>query len=96
MDEPAGYAIAMGWDPDEPVETRLLRVITERLGCEAGTVTLSARFVEDLQADSLDMIDVTMSVEKAFGILIEDDESATIVTVEDALKLVRAKLGAKL
>lgn len=88
--------ISAGWNPGEAIETRLLRVIAERLGRESGTVSLPARFVEDLQADSLDMIDVTMSVEKAFGILIEDDEAAKIVTVEDALNLVGAKLKAKL
>jgi acyl carrier protein len=80
----------------EDTTAKLLRVIRERLGLEPGFVSLPSRFVDDLQADSLDMIDVTMGVEKAFGILIEDDEAAKIVTVEDALTLVRAKLEAKL
>jgi acyl carrier protein len=56
-------------------------------------VTLDARFGEDLDADSLDLVELVMALEEAFDITVPEDELEGIETVEQAFKLVTGKLG---
>lgn len=55
-------------------------------------VTLDARFGEDLDADSLDLVELVMALEEAFDITVPEDELEGIETVEQAFKLVTGKL----
>ncbi|MGX9966092.1 acyl carrier protein [Roseomonas sp. F4] len=78
----------------DALETRLLELVTEHLGREAGEVTLDSNFEDDLGADSLDTIELAMGFEEEWGIVIMDDEIEGLETVRDALALVREKRAA--
>jgi acyl carrier protein len=56
-------------------------------------VTLDARFGEDLDADSLDLVELVMALEEAFDVTVPEEELEGIETVEQAFKLVTGKLG---
>lgn len=63
---------------------RLKGIVTEQLGVDEEEVTPEASFVEDLNADSLDLVELIMSLEEEFGLEISDEDAEKIVTVGDA------------
>lgn len=67
------------------VEERVKQIVTEQLGVDAGEVTASASFVDDLGADSLDRVELVMAFEEAFDTEIPDEEAEKIRTVQDAI-----------
>lgn len=67
------------------VHERLQGLVAEQLGVEPDQVTLEAEFIQDLNADSLDMVELVMSLEEEFGIEISDEEVENIRTVGDAV-----------
>jgi len=71
------------------VEDRVKSLIVNQLGVEEGAVVAKAKFIEDLGADSLDIVELVMAMEEAFGVDIPDDEAESIRTVEDAVNFVR-------
>ncbi len=64
---------------------RLQGLVAEQLGVEPDQVVREAEFVQDLNADSLDMVELVMSLEEEFGIEISDEEVENIRTVGDAV-----------
>ena len=64
-------------------------MIVDQLGVEAGEVTGSASFVDDLGADSLDRVELVMAFEETFDIEIPDQDAEKIVTVQDAVEYVQ-------
>lgn len=66
-------------------------LIAEHLGVAIGTVQDDSRFLGDLGADSLDMVELAMRFEEALDISIADDESESCETVSDAFRLLRRK-----
>lgn len=66
------------------VEERVKQIIVEQLGVDEGEVTPTASFVDDLGADSLDIVELVMAFEEGFGIEIPDEEAEKIRTVKDA------------
>lgn len=70
------------------------RILCEHLGREPSELTDSARFYEDLNADSLDAVELTMAFEEAFGIEIDEDEipKTWMMTVGDVFALLGRKL----
>ena len=64
------------------------KIVAEKLGVPEEKVTESAAFVNDLGADSLDVVEFVMEVEKEFDITIPDDAAAKLVTVGDAVKYI--------
>lgn len=67
------------------VYERLQGIVAEQLGVEPDQVTRDAEFVQDLNADSLDMVELVMSLEEEFGVEISDEEVENIRTVGDAV-----------
>ncbi len=65
-------------------------MIVETLSCDAEKVTLEARLAEDLDADSLAAVELSMALEEAFGITIEDGAMAEFKTVGDLVNYVDA------
>lgn len=68
------------------VEDRLRKIIAEQLGVDESQIVPGASFAKDLNADSLDLVELIMSIEEEFGIEISDDDAEKIQTVNDALK----------
>lgn len=68
----------------------LQKAAVDVLQVEADKVTETASFAEDLEADSLDLVELVMSLEDTLGITIEEDELAEVKTVGDALDVILA------
>ena len=66
-------------------------IIVELLGVEAAKVTPEARFREELEADSLDLVELIMAFEDKFGAEISDEDAQKIVTVGDAVSYISAR-----
>jgi len=64
---------------------RVKAIIVDQLGVDEGQVTPEARFREDLEADSLDLVELIMAFEEEFGGNISDDDAQAIATVGDAV-----------
>ncbi len=70
-------------------------IIVEKLGVDPAEVTETASFLNDLGADSLDLVELIMDFEKKFGIVIPDDDASDkITTVGDAIKYIEEKVNA--
>ena len=67
------------------VKAKVIELIVEELGVEAGEVTLEASFIEDLGADSLDTVELIMKFEEEFDIEMDEDKALEIQTVSDAV-----------
>ena len=72
-------------------EDRVRRIVCEQLGVGEEEVTLSASFIDDLGADSLDTVELVMAFEEEFGSEISDSEAEKILTVGDAIKFIESK-----
>ncbi|MCL5263849.1 MAG: acyl carrier protein [Chloroflexi bacterium] len=72
---------------------RLKKIIAEQLGVEEDEVVATASFVEDLNADSLDLVELIMSFEEEFGMEISDVEAEKIITVQDAIDYINEHVG---
>ena len=73
------------------VEQRVKQIIVEQLGVDEGQVDNNASFVDDLGADSLDIVELVMAFEEAFDIDIPDEDSEKIATVKDAIDYIENK-----
>jgi acyl carrier protein len=67
---------------------RLKKIIVEQLGVDEEEVTPTASFVEDLNADSLDLVELIMSLEEEFGMEISDEDAERIQKVSDAVEYI--------
>jgi acyl carrier protein len=65
-------------------------IIVDLLGADEGKVTMDARFREDLEADSLDLVELIMAFEDKFGAEISDEDAQKITTVGEAVKYIDA------
>ena len=74
------------------VSERLRNIIVEQLGVEESEVVPSASFTEDLNADSLDLVELIMSLEEEFKLQISDDDAEKITTVGEAEEYIEEHL----
>lgn len=72
---------------------RLKGIVTEQLGVDEEEVTPEASFVDDLNADSLDLVELIMSLEEEFGLEISDEDAEKILTVGDAASYIEEHQG---
>ncbi len=75
------------------IEQRVKAAVAEQLGVRVEEIKNEASFMDDLGADSLDLVELVMSFENDFNITIPDEDSSVITTVQSAIDYVTAKLG---
>ena len=73
------------------VEVKVKEIIAKQLGVDSDKVTLEASFVDDLGADSLDLVELIMSMEEEFDIDIPDEKAEKLVTVQDAMDYIHTQ-----
>ena len=73
--------------------TKVQDILIDQLHINREQITPGARIIADLQADSLDMVEIAMKAEEKFGLTLPDDEAEKIVTVEDLYEVVGTLLG---
>ncbi len=78
----------------EEVFEKVKEILVETLSVDADKVTMDARFQEDLETDSLDLVELVMTMEEDFGIKISDEEAAEIKTVGNAVDFVMKRAEA--
>ena len=77
------------------VEQRVKQIIVEQLGVDESQVDNTASFVDDLGADSLDIVELVMAFEEAFDIDIPDEDAEKIATVKDAVGYIEKQTAGK-
>ena len=75
------------------IESKMTELLVEELGLDADKITMSATFEEDLEVDSLGVVELLMALEDNFGVTIPDEEAESLVTVGEAVDLVAEKLS---
>ena len=73
------------------VADKVKKIVVENLSVQEDQVTPEARFVEDLGADSLDLVELVMAFEEEFGAEIPDEDAEKLTSVGDAIKYIEAK-----
>jgi acyl carrier protein len=68
----------------QEIQAKLKKIIVDQLGVDESEVVPSASFVEDLNADSLDLVELIMSLEEEFKVQISDEDAEKITTVQEA------------
>ncbi|MFN7172981.1 MAG: acyl carrier protein [Fimbriimonadaceae bacterium] len=77
----------------EDIQAQVREVVVEKLGVREEEVTLDSSFMEDLRADSLDVVELIMALEDKFGIDIPDEEVPELQTFGDAVRYIEKKSG---
>jgi len=72
------------------IEERVIKIVAEQLGSGEDEITNESSFIDDLGADSLDTVELVMSLEEEFDIEIPDDDAENIATVQAAIDYVTA------
>ena len=75
------------------LEERVGEIVVEQLGVTAEEVVPQASFIDDLGADSLDIVELVMAMEEAFDIEIPDEDAEKIQTIGSAVSYIKGKLG---
>jgi acyl carrier protein len=76
---------------NDNIADRIKAIIADKLGVEASKVVESARFIDDLGADSLDTVELVMALEEEFNIEISNAEGQDIQSVKDAISFIQGK-----
>jgi acyl carrier protein len=75
------------------VESRVKEIIIDQLGVDEKEVTLEAKFIDDLGADSLDLVELVMALEEEYDTEITDEDAEKIQTVGDAIEYIKSPKG---
>ena len=74
------------------IEEKVRKIIAEKLSVDLDEVVPEASFVDDLGADSLDLVELIMTMEEEFDVEISDEDAETLVTVKDAIEYTKKQL----
>lgn len=77
---------------ESEIFTKVKAIISEKLGTDEDQITLDSSFVNDLKADSMDILDLVSGFEEEFGITIPDDKGRTFETVKEAVAYLKTLL----
>jgi acyl carrier protein len=83
-------SVSFGRSGTMDVSEKVKSIIVEQLGVEEDEVKESAKFIDDLGADSLDTVELVMALEEEFSIEISDEDAEKIMTVQDAITYVES------
>ena len=72
----------------EEIQAKVIQIISEQLGKDESEIKMSSHFIEDLDADSLDTVELVMALEEEFEIDIPDEAAERITTVESAVDFI--------
>ncbi|RUM50903.1 MAG: acyl carrier protein [Hydrogenothermus sp.] len=75
------------------IEERVKEIIADQLGISVDQIKPESKFVDDLGADSLDVVELIMAFEEEFGVEIPDEDAEKISTVQDVLDYIKQKQG---
>src|SRR5438046_9968982 len=76
---------------DKPIEEKVRDIIVEQLGVNPEQVTPTASFIEDLGADTLDIVELVMAFEEEFSVEVPDEDAEKLQTVGDVIKYIEDK-----
>jgi acyl carrier protein len=77
----------------DDIETKVIEIVAEQMGVDKSTITRDTHFINDLNADSLDTVELVMEFEDEFELNIPDEEAEKIQTVGQAIDHIRANRG---
>lgn len=77
---------------DELILEKVKSILVEQLGIESDEINLDSNFTDDLNADSLDIVELVMAMEQEFGMAIPDEEAERIHTVGDAIDFIKRQI----
>jgi acyl carrier protein len=75
------------------IEQRVKEIIVEQLGVNEGEVKPEAKFVDDLGADSLDLVELVMALEEEYNLEISDEDAEKILSVGDAINFIKGHVS---
>lgn len=74
----------------DSIFTSVQNILIDQLGVDADSVTMQSNFIDDLNADSLDIVELVMAMEQEFNISIPDEDAEKIKSVGDAVEYIKA------
>lgn len=77
---------------NQDIEKRIIEIIAEQLGMDIAEVSQESTYVEDLGADSLDIVELIMAIEEEFEVEISDEDAEKLLTVEQTTEYVTGKV----
>ncbi len=78
---------------EQEIESKVIKIVAEQLGADTAKITRATSFVEDLNADSLDQVELVMEFEDEFETSIPDDQAEKIKTVGQAIEFIKQAHG---
>jgi acyl carrier protein len=75
------------------IDEKVIDIIVDKLGVDRSEATPEAVFVDDLGADSLDLVELIMAMEEEFGMEIADEDAEKLRTVQDVISFITARAG---
>ncbi len=75
----------------EEIQNKVVETVVKNLGVDKNKVTPEAKFIDDLGADSLDLVELIMQFEEDFGLEIPDDDAEKILSVQNAIDYIQSK-----
>ena len=79
----------------QAIEKRVIDIISEQMGADKAEITRETSFINDLNADSLDTVELVMALEEEYGVEIPDEDAEKLTTVGEAIKYIEEKIASK-